>query len=83
MLKFWGKGESEDNPRKQSKIYQNLEASSVLLFLETSSEIDKASEQEKHATHLQYGIFKQSMGARNRVPSYRPVRLNRLAELIP
>ncbi len=32
------------------------------------------------------GIFKQSMGARNRVGiglSYRPARLHRLAELIP
>jgi hypothetical protein len=32
------------------------------------------------------GIFKQSMGARNRVEigfSYRPARIHRLAELIP
>jgi hypothetical protein len=32
------------------------------------------------------GIFKQSVGARNRAGkglSYRPARLNRLAELIP
>jgi hypothetical protein len=32
------------------------------------------------------GIFKQSMGARNRVTiglSYRPARLHRLAELVP
>jgi hypothetical protein len=48
-------------------------------------------EEERDILKSQYflyraGIFKQSMGARNRVGivlSYRPARLHRLAELIP
>ncbi len=42
--------------------------------------------QHRHAGGSCAGIFKQSLGARNRVGiglSYRPARLHRLAELIP
>jgi hypothetical protein len=51
------------------------------IFTETKSIKEKAIKQKTCA-----GIFKQSMGARNRERiglSYLPVRLHRLAELIP
>ncbi len=63
---------------------QNLaEIGEIYLFKHT---VSVEYVQSTFDIHTCAGIFKQSMGARNRVGiglSYRPVRLHSLAELVP